>query len=52
MGEEVVNGEVAKLNEHSIDVVVLVNGDRKTLMEPIWNIEYIRKRKQSCQKKD
>ena len=45
MGKEVVSGEVAKLNEHSIDVVVLVDGDRKTLMEPLWNVEYIRKRK-------
>lgn len=45
MGIDVSNGEVTHLDEQSIYVAFLVNGVRKTLMEPILNVEYIRKRK-------
>ena len=41
--EIVANGEVKKINEYTIELMVDVNGEKKTLIEPIGNIIYIKK---------
>lgn len=43
-GEEIQNGEVSQINDHSISVDVQVDGERKRMIEPLFNLIYIRKR--------